>query len=43
MTAACKVAALIFAAFILLHWLTAGTDDIVEGPPETPETSLYQQ
>lgn len=42
MTTALKAAGLIFAAFILIHWLTAGTDEIIEGPPETPDTSYVQ-
>lgn len=27
-------------AYILFNWFTAGQDEIIEGPPETPETSL---
>lgn len=33
----------LFIAFVLFHWLTAGQDEIIEGPPETPGTSSYQQ
>lgn len=30
---------LLFAAWLLFHWLTAGQDEIIEGPPETPDDS----
>lgn len=33
----------LFIAFVITNWLTAGHDRIVEGPPETPEHSSYQQ
>lgn len=36
-----KTGGLIFVAFILVHWLTAGQDEIIEGPPETPDYSIY--
>lgn len=39
---ALKAAGLIFAAFVLIHWLTAGHDEIIEGPPETPGISFVQ-
>ena len=28
-----KLAGLIFIAFVLVHWLTAGQDEIIQGPP----------
>ena len=37
-----KWTAYLFIAFVLFHWLTAGQDEIIEGPPETPDHSLYQ-
>lgn len=37
-----KACAFIFVFLVLVHWLTAGTDEIVEGPPETPDHSLIQ-
>lgn len=40
---AAKTVALIFAAFILFHWLSAGHDNIIEGPPEIPDVASYQQ
>lgn len=30
---------LILAAIVLMHWLTAGLDEIIKGPPETPDGS----
>lgn len=30
----------LFLAFVFYNWMTAGQDEIVEGPPETPETVL---
>lgn len=42
MMQALKVAALVFVFFMLLHWFNAGRDDILEGPPETPEHSFVQ-
>lgn len=33
----------LFIAFVLFHWLTAGQDEIIEGPPETPDGSYYLQ
>lgn len=39
---ALKTAAFIFAAVVLTHWLTAGHDEIIEGPPETPGSSSIQ-
>lgn len=33
----------LFIAFVLFHWLTAGQDEIIEGPPETPDHSIIQQ
>lgn len=33
----------IFVTLVLMHWTSAGQDNIVEGPPETPEVTLYQQ
>lgn len=29
-----KTLGLLFAAWLLIHWLTAGQDEIVQGPPE---------
>lgn len=37
-----KTLAIIFMAYVLFHWMTAGHDEIIEGPPETPDTSLIQ-
>lgn len=37
---AIKAVAFIFAAFILTNWLIAGHDNIIEGPPETPDVTL---
>lgn len=33
---ALKALAFTFVAFVLIHWLTAGQDEIIEGPPEPP-------
>jgi hypothetical protein len=30
----------LFIAYVLFHWLTAGQDEIIEGPPEAPEGSF---
>lgn len=37
-----KACALILALLVLGHWLTAGHDNIIEGPPETPDVSSYE-
>lgn len=34
-----KAAAILFVFFVLLHWLTSGQDNIIDGPPEV----LFQQ
>lgn len=39
MTEFLKYIGIVIAALILGHWLTAGHNDILEGPPETPEQS----
>jgi hypothetical protein len=31
-----KVIALVFAAWLLFHWTTAGQDEIIKGPPKEP-------
>jgi hypothetical protein len=36
-----KWAALLLIAYIFFHTFTAGQDEIIEGPPETPDSSLY--
>jgi hypothetical protein len=36
-----KWSALLLIAYIFIHAFTAGQDEIIEGPPETPDTSLY--
>lgn len=38
--AALKILALAFAGFVIFHWLTAGHDQIIEGPPETFDFSV---
>lgn len=30
----------LFIAYVLFNWMTAGQDEIIEGPPETPDSSL---
>lgn len=31
-----KVVAFVFAALVLMHWLTAGNDETLEGPIDVP-------
>ena len=33
---------IVFALYVLMHWMTAGQDEIIEGPPEAPEGSTVQ-
>ena len=42
MIAALKMAGIALAMFVMFHWLTAGQDEIIEGPPETPGVSYIQ-
>jgi hypothetical protein len=37
-----KTLGLILALLVLGHWLMAGQDNIIEGPPETPDVSSYE-
>jgi len=34
-----KALGLLFAAYVLVHWLTAGQDEIIKGPPLDPAVS----
>lgn len=42
MIIALKALGFLLVFFIAIHWLTAGVDNIIEGPPETPDVTLYQ-
>lgn len=37
-----KAIGFVFAFFVLVHWLTAGAEEIKKGPPEEP-ISVYQR
>lgn len=34
-----KVLLYLFIAFVLMHWMSSGQDDVIEGPPEV----LFEQ
>lgn len=35
----CKWIAILFFAWLLMHWVTGGQSEIIKGPPETPDGS----
>jgi hypothetical protein len=42
MKTAAQVVSLFALAALGFHWLTAGSNEIVEGPSKTPDISVYQ-